>query len=344
MDENHNASDNQQGPLDDISWRDRLLLGSQRASSLRAGEMDVVDVDWTSAEFGSTDHHVVVNDQDQDFASPIIEDLEAVVLWHDSIDNLYEEGEDGDENDCYDDENNVSDLFVDEFPRVPASISTLNMMHHGHTRSQCSSYDDSHDDHHTISSSSRYSSTTSSTSVRTAVRFADDTHDSKLLTDEHTIAGQGMMALSSPNVMDIYGQESTSSRSKLYDDLDDDECSFIEDDEEAQDEAAHEQEIIKGILYSAGGAAVFAGIGFVAKRVLSVFRKDDENLEAGMDVVNGTDQAGSGAQATSDATHVAIEAGVEVKVNATAGTAAKDAGGTTVGSGNGTGGNPNSAP
>lgn len=108
------------------------------------------------------------------------------------------------------------------------------------------------------------------------------------------------------------GDESPTSRYPLYDD--DDDESITDDfmfDEDSMEEDSEERKVLKGIFYSAGGAAFFAGLGFVAQRLIGAFQKSDDLDPVGGDVYNGPEHAATSADAATDAAH-----GAEVAADA----------------------------
>ncbi|KAL3913008.1 MAG: hypothetical protein SGARI_000870, partial [Bacillariaceae sp.] len=89
----------------------------------------------------------------------------------------------------------------------------------------------------------------------------------------------------------------------------DDDESIDEDmmqDEESDDEDdSEDKKIMKGIMYSMGGAAVFAGLGFLAKTVMGRIAKSEDMDTGGQEMYNGADQTTTVADAAAESAHAA---------------------------------------
>lgn len=107
------------------------------------------------------------------------------------------------------------------------------------------------------------------------------------------------------------GDGSYTSRYPLCDD--DDDESITDDftyDEDSMEEDSEERKVLKRIFYSAGGAAFFAGLGFVSQRLMGFFQKSDDLDPVGGNY-NGPEHAVTSADAAADAAH-----GAEVAADA----------------------------
>jgi hypothetical protein len=97
-----------------------------------------------------------------------------------------------------------------------------------------------------------------------------------------------------------------------YNDDDDDESIYetILGDDDSMDDSDDDEakKIRRGILYGAGGAAVMAGFGYVAKKVVYGFQNtDDVDGGGGTDMFspNGTDQTVTMSETGADVAHAA---------------------------------------
>jgi hypothetical protein len=112
------------------------------------------------------------------------------------------------------------------------------------------------------------------------------------------------------------GDGSSVPRYPLYDD-DDDESIYDDvmgDENSMEEEESEERKILKGIFFSAGGMAIFAGIGFVAQRLMSGFQKSDDVDVGGAEMYNGAEQSATVADAAVHSAHTAESASDAVQI------------------------------
>ncbi|KAL3909242.1 MAG: hypothetical protein SGILL_008163 [Bacillariaceae sp.] len=155
------------------------------------------------------------------------------------------------------------------------------------------------------------------TKKTSSIRFAEK---DDLIDDTHRSRNLGLHAPDSA-ALDIFEEnvgtgdpleEKKKPYPYVYDD--DEDASMDEDmmgDEDSLDESdAEEKKIMRGIMYSVGGAAVLAGAGFLAKQVMSKLSKSEDTDTGGGEMFNGADQATAidAAQETAHAAELAAEA------------------------------------
>lgn len=148
------------------------------------------------------------------------------------------------------------------------------------------------------------------TKKHSSIRFADEID---LIDDVVRSSNLGSRALDE-TVLDIFeenkgntsptGEGTSLPRYPLYDDNDDESMYddiIGDEDSMEEEEESEEKKILRGIFYSAGGAAVFAGIGFVAQRLMNAFQNSDDVDVGGADVYHGEDHTGAAADAAHNA-------------------------------------------
>ena len=121
------------------------------------------------------------------------------------------------------------------------------------------------------------------------IRFADEV-DSQLVVEEKHAIGENSMTMDDlqDKHLDIFDQGFTTRSSSLFSDEDashaEDDFDDEEDDEEDEDDL--ERRILTSLMYNGATMGVVAGLGFVAKKVMSAFQKSEDDGEGG----NGLDQ------------------------------------------------------
>jgi hypothetical protein len=109
-------------------------------------------------------------------------------------------------------------------------------------------------------------------------------------------------------------------RYSLYDDNDDHSIydDLIRDDDSIEtEEESEEKKVLRGLFFSVGGAALFAGIGFVVKRLLSSSRSSEDIYAGEAEMYAGVKQTGIIADAAHKTAHTA-ELAAEAKLVANA--------------------------
>jgi hypothetical protein len=154
--------------------------------------------------------------------------------------------------------------------------------------------------------------------IRT-IRFADEEQeDSSKLLPSTTFASERSMTIDDfqDKHLDIFDQGSSSMNngsasyksSSLFEDTDED-MSDDDFEDEGDEEEDLERRILKTWIYSGATMAVVAGLGYVSKKVMSAFQKQDD-----VDAGNGVDHAMN--ETADEAAHTAGEAGVEAGIEA----------------------------
>jgi hypothetical protein len=109
-------------------------------------------------------------------------------------------------------------------------------------------------------------------------------------------------------------------RYSLYDDEDDGSIYddlLRDEDSMGKEEESEEKKVLRGIFYSIGGAALFAGIGFVVQRVMSAFQNSEDIYAGEAEMYVGVKQTGTIADTTFQTAHTA-ELGAEATLVADA--------------------------
>jgi hypothetical protein len=164
-----------------------------------------------------------------------------------------------------------------------------------------------------------------STKKHSSIRFADE---NDLIDDVVRSSNLGFQA---PDeiVLDIFDENKRNispsegaslPRYSLYDDEDDGSIYddlLRDEDSMGKEEESEEKKVLRGIFYSIGGAALFAGIGFVVQRVMSAFQNSEDIYAGEAEMYVGVKQTGTIADTTFQTAHTA-ELGAEATLVADA--------------------------
>ena len=147
------------------------------------------------------------------------------------------------------------------------------------------------------------------------VRFADELQSQSqfLFKDDPMLIREESIALidtknnnNEDTLLDIFDQDGQTNSDSMFEDDSDEEFSYTGSDfDDDDEEESSERKILRGVMYSGATVGVVAGLGFLGKKLLSAFQKQEDDMEGGNGIENmmGTDQAGA------DVTHTSIEAG-----------------------------------
>ncbi|KAL3914460.1 MAG: hypothetical protein SGARI_000105 [Bacillariaceae sp.] len=141
------------------------------------------------------------------------------------------------------------------------------------------------------------------------IRFADEV-DSKLIDDQVLIRENSMTITDLQDKhLDIFDQGDTTKSSSIFTD-DDSSHAESEFDDEEDDEDELEKKLLTSLMYNGATMGIVAGLGFVAKKVISTFQKSEDDPEGG----NAVDQMmGDGANEV--AREAATDAGTGGSLN-----------------------------